>query len=813
MGTSIDHVGRVNLGAAPDRRPSLNTQAAIAEYDYRFAAWEVIDGDDLKAVCKRLDVPGGPTVLGPKVAALRARLEACAKVGRPPPERPTQPPTVAVKHLSVDEAVALALGPTDKARVGIAFDATGNASAKEMKGRALVTRVIEPSAEAAPAPLDDAPWRQALKLKVTAAAVKAVAEQEGRDPVKELRAAGFTQEAERLLAEIKAAVLPLELKPVNTPERPHIKLTPGNTLELEWQHTGPRWFGVAGSVFGPAAEFTVIADGPPSAVEQVVSLRPAHLRAYVAIAGNGEDVPTPAELAAEAETAEALWDLTHSAETVLAAQAEHARQRELLQQLGEEERVEARAPVQPTPPAVAEPARPAPKVPVARGRSQRTLAASAETPVVKKPSKARDSAAASSPAPSASATSKGKGRPTGQATPPPQATAAPVKPIPLPTWPAKVKAEPSDPPPKRDRSRHRKVAPKPPEPERPILLGMSPETTTPTTVRRPHRRKVPAPAPVVATPKVKVSRDKPVQSTPGIRKARKAAAELARLDALQNFVGPEALRVQVERALDALLCRKVSLNVIVTPSLGTYDGKPETPPKTVRSRRWRGRVTEADTVLDLSERRRLMSLNRFALLTCPPRRNSDPVAWKKNIHRLANGEIAYDAFAQLCGVADTSLGKYLMQHGVRRDLLPCGETRRGMRKGQQERSRDRTSDLGIWFGTAVSGLRNKYALRQPDLARALDVPVYTVTKVEQGRFLPCPELIMRAAKYFEVDWYELLPAKNDEERLRRLVDDMRAWQLTSAVAAILRELVLPCLGVKPPPYTTPQQRVTDEVKS
>lgn len=774
MTTTLDQLAVRHPNVPSDRRPSLNTQAAIDAYDYRFAAWEVIDGADIREVCRRLDVPGGPTVLGPKVVALRARLADCAKVGRPPPERPTTPPLSPLAK-GAGAAAPLDVAWRERPRPGMALDATANPSAKKVTGRALVTRAADTQDDDQPQrPSTPAPWREALTLKVSAAAVRTVAKQEGSDPVKALRAAGFAQEAEALQAELRAAAAtpPPSAAPPAVPTSTEAAL-----VEVE----------------------DVLADAPAS-VYDVEGRWPRHVRTYTAIAGNGEDIPASAELAAEAAADETLWEQTHSEETVRAAQAEHARQRALLHDLSEQDREDeeiaaASDAAPPAPPAV---------LPVARGRSTKTLEASAQTPVVKAPLRGR-----SAPPPVA----------------PPAASAAAAQALPLPKWPAKAPVVVSDPPPKRDRSKNRQAAPKPPPPAQVVLLGMSPATTTSTNIGRPKRRSVaattPAPPPVVKVPKAKAPRapkavaaSKAKMPQPERPKPATATDGELRTLVMRRFIGPEALRVEVERALDLLLTSRAGIRGKRQHALGTFaserkmlaeaakqihqeDYSPSHSKEILR----RHKTTEQtlDAVINISERRELIQANRAALLACPAAPKANGAAWRKHIHAVVAGNITYQEFAKLCGISASLLSLQFQKHGVRRDLLPEGESRRGMRAAQTKKSTNFTTDLGLWFGLTLREFRTFYALKQPELAMALDIPTSKVTSMEQGRYEPCAEVVTRAARYFETTWRELLPADDDATRLRRLVDGALSKRLAWSCADILRHIALPCVGVVPPP--------------
>lgn len=788
MSDTIDRLGGFR-GAAqtPDRRPSLNTQAAIAEYDYRFAAWEVIGGGDIKAVCRRLDVPGGPSVLGPKVAALRARLDACAQMGRTPPERPEKPPARVVTHMTADEAIAVALGPNDKPRIGLAFDATENPSASQMKGRALVTLSAAPSYEAPAAVPADAPWREALTIKVSAAAVKAVAEQEGKDSVKALLAAGFAREADALRAELDASLI----NSASTTTPPPLRAPP-------IEHPGVAFVG-----------------RPISDSMWMGSLGPMPYPTFSIVAGLADDIPeipTAAELAAQEAAAEALWEQKHSEETVLAAQAEHARQRELLHQLGEEEREEEAQTAlfvlgsheqhallspetvrrhmgypEPSPQPTA--------LPVARGRSTKTLAASAKTEVVKAPLRGR-----SAPAPVAQ----------------PTASAAPVKPLPLPTWPEKVKTEPSDPPPKRDRSRNRKVAPKPPEPAQPVLLGMSPETTTPTTVRRPHRRKVAGmPVPLVAT-KVKQT-------------SRKPRANIDKL--MAGLALSPDLRVEVRRALEMLTSSRVGIpgsRQYPLRSLAADEARWEARMmmKTSRDGQPWSESHESDvdlklrairlaraTAVDLDTRLDQVRLNRAMALQCPPFKHINEADWSRCITELIMGTTSYTMIARTHKVNHNDLGGHLRRHGVRRELFAELASRRGMRASQKRRSLDDTCPLALLFGRKLHQVRSQYALTQTEVAVALDLPPTIVTAMEQGRYAPCSVIVKRAATYFRMDWRDLLHTDSEAELLRMLVDGTERKQRAWTCADLLRHLVLPYLGVVVPEPTRRQVAATAKTKA
>jgi transcriptional regulator with XRE-family HTH domain len=547
-------------------------------------------------------------------------------------------------------------------------------------------------------------------------------------------------------------------------------------------------------IFAPGEAITVIADGTPSAVAQVASPRPAHMRSYVSIAGNGEDIPTPTEIAAADAEAEALREQRHTEETVLAAQAEHARQRAFLQQFGEED--EADAPVQHAPlsaealrahmaypeplPTVA-----APKMPVARGRSTRTLEASAQTPVVKAPLRGRS---APPPAPQV---------------PPP---AAPVR---LPTWPAKAPVVSSDPPPKRDRRRNCKVAPKPAEPVQPVLLGMSPETTTPTTamVRRPHRKKVdgvraPATAPKVTTPR-------PPKAVPVPRWT------VQDIDAVMSagLMLPADLRAEVRRAVELLY----------GANLGAADGR-QNPLASLADEEavWRKRSTEqmrsdgrpwskahrdgVDMLLrrieaaraapvDLETRQDEIRLNRSMAIQCPAYPSIAPAAWTQGIARLVNGTLSYFQFAKQHKVNHNTLASHLRRNGVRNELFAEVVSRRGMRPDQQRRSLLDTSPVGLMFGCVLRKLRAQYAMTQIEVAVGLDVSPSIVSYLEQGRTAPCVAILTRTAVLFKTDWRSLLPAASDAELVRLLVEATVGRTRSWSCANVLRHLVLPYLGI------------------
>ena len=764
MTTTLDQLAVRHPNVPSDRRPSLNTQAAIDAYDYRFAAWEVIDGADIREVCRRLDVPGGPTVLGPKVVALRARLEDCAKVGRPPPERPTTPPLSPLAK-GAGAAAPLDVAWRERPRPGMALDATANPSAKKVTGRALVTRAADTQDDDQPQrPSTPAPWREALTLKVSAAAVRTVAEQEGSDPVKALRAAGFAQEAEALQAELRAAA-------ATPPPSAQTSAVPTSTkaalVEVE----------------------DVLADAPAS-VYDVEGRWPRRVRTYTAIAGHGEDIPASAELAAEAAADETLWEQTHSEETVRAAQAEHARQRALLHDLSEHDREDeeiaaASDAAPPAPPAV---------LPVARGRSTKTLAASAATEVVKAPLRGR-----SAPPPVA----------------PPAASAAPAQPLPLPKWPAKAPVVVSDPPPKRDRSKNRQVAPKPPEPAQPILLGMSPETTTPTS-RRPHRRKVAAvPVPPVAM-KAKQA-------------PRKPKANIDKL--MAGLVLTSDLRVEVRRALEMLTSSRVGIQgsrQYPLRSLAADEARWEARMRTKTSRDGKpwSESHESDvdlklrairlaraTAVDLDTRLDQIRLNRAMALQCPPFKHITEADWSRCITELIMGTTSYTLIARTYRVNHNDLGGHLRRHGVRRELFAELASRRGMRASQKRRSLDDTCPLALLFGRKLHQVRSQYALTQTEVAVALDLPPTIVTAMEQGRYAPCSVIVKRAATYFRMDWRDLLRADDEAGLVRMLVDGTERKQRAWTCADLLRKLVLPYLGVVVPEPTRRQVAATAKTKA
>ncbi len=730
MTNTLDQLGARSGRAIPDRRPSANTQAAIADYDYRYACYEVIDGADIATVCRRLDVPGGPSILGPKVVALRARLADCARVGRPPPERPTAPPVSPLACIGkLSEAD---IEWTDKRRLGLSVDTTANPSTDRLKGRALVTRAAEVEADAPPPEPPAAPWREALRLKPGPAAIRTVAEQEGADPVKALRAAGFTVEADALRAQIEAAAT----KQPDAPRRDTVMF--------------PTCQG-AGEV---EAATPMQSDGAPLAVLQDSEASIVATR-----------VPTAEELEAMQRGVEELWEQMHNGDTVRAAQEDHARQATLFEVLRAEE-----------PPH--DVGASAPSLPVARGRTTQTMAASAQTEVVKKPMK--------------------RARKPAQ----PVAASPPSAPM-QPTKPAKTAAAPAP-------AKTPKLT-KPPTPPRPAAVAPAP-VPTPPVARPPRRVKVSA----AATPKTSAS-PAPAARRRGGQPNPPPDLTMLVPPKVQQRVGPEVAALLNEAARWCALT-KLGTTPIADGYLWTGEQADDELHAKLDTKKagWSQHHQRTTTLrmqalqrarvrpIDLGARKKEVDDNLDKLRSCPPYAGVPEAVWQGGLDTIAQGLNTVNQWNDELSLPKSTLSNWMRRHGVNSKLLPDLLSHKG--RNLHTTGTPKASDLGVIFGRGVRRQRAIYGITQIELAVALRIHSTMLPSIEQGIVQPRVELVRRLTDLFKVPWRTLFDI-DDVQLLTLLVAGVAGGARNHCCGDLLRHLVLPSFGVEVPRLTDHQRRV------
>jgi DNA-binding XRE family transcriptional regulator len=347
---------------------------------------------------------------------------------------------------------------------------------------------------------------------------------------------------------------------------------------------------------------------------------------------------------------------------------------------------------------------------------------------------------------------------------------------------------------------------------------MSPETTTPTDIGRPKRRKVAAqpsaPAPVVEVPKA--------ASAPEVRRRRgqpNPPPDMTMLvpPKVQRRVGP-AMTALLHAAGRGCALTKIGVTPIADGYLWTGEQadddlhaqfdtkKAEWSQHHQRTISLRMQAVQRARVrpIDLQARKKEVDDNLVALRRCPAYSGVPDAVWQAGLETIAKGLSTVNQWNDELVLPKSTLSYWMRRHGVNSKLLPDFLSHRG--RHPHTTGTNKSSELGLIFGRGVRRQRAIYGLTQIELAVALRIHSTMMPCIEQGIVQPRVELVRRLTDLFKVPWRSLFDI-DDVRLLTLLVAGVAEGARNHCCGDLLRHLVLPAFGVEVPRLTDHQKRV------